>query len=648
MFFTTSAWAYTPPIGIPDPDWGTTHPIDTAAPVTATRCPDWPAAATTDCYYIDVDHASSTDTANTYGYPNKPRKTIPEITYAAGAYVEIHNGPYSGGGQIITLCPGTDAKPCWVVGIGSPEITGSWIFKGSYTIIDGLYFSTTLKGVLFRPALSSNLHHACIRNSIFAGPGVNSGNAAAIAMYGENSTNRFTDLVAYGNTIHDFGDDTALTENDYHGIAPSTNVDRVWILGNTIYNMGGDSIQVGTASTADENRVDTIYIGGNTFHDDRENAVDIKEADNVIVSQNEMYGYAPSSSSQGGIALIAHNTATNIWVLFNKIHDSGSGVSSTSSTGFYVVGNLFYDIHNTAGFDNTDSYQSDGRAISYYSTTNAYVVDNTIYDTDFGIQARANISTHKIHGNIITNRAEFTGYDLWLADAEENVDVNYSLFYRSDNIRINWGGTTYTSVAAYQAGATECANCVEGDPLLVLPPGDLKISDGSPALNASVEGPTGGTVYDLFNSTYSVAIEVDYAKTNRPINAWDIGAYESLESPDTVDPSLTILTANAVISSDTLSVSWSDGDNVGVTGRKWRIGAAPDGSNGTAATSPATVTGFALGMNMLYVGATDAAGNWGSDSITVEYAPNSTKQTITYSATGRAATYSATGIQLTN
>jgi hypothetical protein len=98
---------------------------------------------------------------------------------------------------------------------------------------------------------------------------------------------------------------------------------------------------------------------------------------------------------------------------------------------------------------------------------------------------------------------------------------------------------------------------------------------------------------------------------------------------DTTPPTVTITTSDPQnVSTSSVSISWTDSDDTGVTARKWRIGSAPDASNGTTATSPATVTGLSIGANTVYIGAGDAAGNWGSDSITVNYTPASTSPTM--------------------
>jgi hypothetical protein len=94
---------------------------------------------------------------------------------------------------------------------------------------------------------------------------------------------------------------------------------------------------------------------------------------------------------------------------------------------------------------------------------------------------------------------------------------------------------------------------------------------------------------------------------------------------DTTAPETTISTSSPQsISSDSLAVSGTASDAVGVSGVKWRIGAEPDATHGTACTGTtswsATVTGFSSGANTLYIEAYDAAENYDSgNSITVNY-----------------------------
>jgi hypothetical protein len=100
-------------------------------------------------------------------------------------------------------------------------------------------------------------------------------------------------------------------------------------------------------------------------------------------------------------------------------------------------------------------------------------------------------------------------------------------------------------------------------------------------------------------------------------------------SSDTTPPTVTITTSSPIISIDgTAVIEFTDSDDIAVTSRKWRIGSAPDATHGTECTSPATITGLSVGSNTVYIGAGDAAGNWGSDSITVNYSPVASSTTI--------------------
>ncbi|HYE24030.1 MAG TPA: choice-of-anchor D domain-containing protein, partial [Clostridia bacterium] len=74
------------PIGIPNPGWGITD----ASPNPATKCANWPSAASPGCFYVNPQAAGATDSSNPNGYPGKPRLTIPVSSLGCGSYVEIH------------------------------------------------------------------------------------------------------------------------------------------------------------------------------------------------------------------------------------------------------------------------------------------------------------------------------------------------------------------------------------------------------------------------------------------------------------------------------------------------------------------------------------------------------------------------------
>src|SRR5688572_6135642 len=78
------------PIGVPAPSFGIAQ---RAAPA-----PNPWNAEVAGFYYVDASAVSATDTGNTYGYPARPRRTVPEslpagaVVTLAGTYSQTHLG----------------------------------------------------------------------------------------------------------------------------------------------------------------------------------------------------------------------------------------------------------------------------------------------------------------------------------------------------------------------------------------------------------------------------------------------------------------------------------------------------------------------------------------------------------------------------
>lgn len=105
-------------------------------------------------------------------------------------------------------------------------------------------------------------------------------------------------------------------------------------------------------------------------------------------------------------------------------------------------------------------------------------------------------------------------------------------------------------------------------------------------------------------------------------SAWGVAAGSA--PVDETGPTAAITTADpSAVVVDSLDIAWTCTDANGIYSSKWRVGAAPDASNGTIVTGStpysATTSGFSIGANTLYAGCSDPTGNWGSDSITVNY-----------------------------
>ncbi len=103
------------------------------------------------------------------------------------------------------------------------------------------------------------------------------------------------------------------------------------------------------------------------------------------------------------------------------------------------------------------------------------------------------------------------------------------------------------------------------------------------------------------------------------------------EEGDETAPSVTADDSTKFITVDSYNAEGDATDAVGVSGCKWRLGSAPDANNGTACTGTTAWTcntsGYSSGSNTLYVGCYDAAGNFGTDTVTVTYTPPTTTHT---------------------
>lgn len=160
-----------------------------------------------------------------------------------------------------------------------------------------------------------------------AGPGVDAGHSSAV----ELSSN----TLWFGGSIHGFGDNRQLApEQDFHGIKP-LGVSDIWIIEAEIYDNSGDSIQVGDASRGSASR---IYVSGGRMHHNRENAIDIKNSRDVVISGVRMDGFRPTSSSPGE-AVILHDDARDAQILDNIITDSTFGIVSSGHSGHIIDGN---------------------------------------------------------------------------------------------------------------------------------------------------------------------------------------------------------------------------------------------------------------------------------------------------------------------
>jgi hypothetical protein len=235
-------------------------------------------------------------------------------------------------------CDGTASDPC-VIDAGGASFDRVGL-SGQYVILQNATVNA--------PAGSGPMVHlggcnnCVIRDSHVTGPKVDSSHSSAVSM-GNNT-------VWLRGSIRGFGDNRQnAREQDYHGMKIMT--DDVWVLDAEITDVSGDSIQCGDSSRGDCNRV---YIGGGYMHHNRENAIDIKNSRDVVVSNVRMAGFRPTNSSPGE-ALILHDNAYDARVVNNTIQDSTLGIVSSGESGHVIEGNKIQALSQGIQLRNTSN-----------------------------------------------------------------------------------------------------------------------------------------------------------------------------------------------------------------------------------------------------------------------------------------------------
>jgi hypothetical protein len=328
----------------------------------------------------------------------------------------------------------------------------------------------------------------------------------------------------------------------------------------------------------------------------------------------------------------------------------GHFVSGTTINGIYFYNNSLYNL-SAAG----------ARGIIDIETVGATNVElkNNIWENcwlpggHYGVTSYAN---NGYYNNSAYNGAGETGVVTGTSTTFTTPGSNFTL--KSGGYAVNTGTSLSTIFTTDITGATRSGTWDIG----AYDDGTSGGGDTTPP-TVSITGPTSSATYSTTSTTINISgtasdnvgvTSVTWSNyrggsgTATGTTSWSqnsvqlylgsnvltVRAYDAagLYSEDTLTVTLTDSTAPTVtiqtsspqaISSDSLQVSFTSNDNIAVTETRWRIGAQPNGSTGTVCTSPATTSGYNVGANTLWIGARDASGNWGYNSITVNYTPAS-------------------------
>jgi hypothetical protein len=328
-------------------------------------------------------------------------------------------------------------------------------------------------------------------------------------------------VVIFDNTIHDNGDVHAKNDQDAHGIGVTDHVNHLWVLDNQLYRNSGDGIQIVAPGRGQRATTHHIYVGRNVSHHNKQTGFWVKQATDVIFSQNVSYGHRPGNSSMGQ-CMGAQYAPDWVWFIYNHLSDCEYGVAQMSDDGepghTFVIGNVIHNIHRTTlKNEANDAWGSSG--IMMAGGDERHVINNTIYDVDSGVNIATPVGSLDLAGNIIANVTQpaashlLLGFGALLAKTR----AHQNLLYGNPRVEV---GNGQIQVTAEQLAK---ARSLSGDPQFVnAAGGDFHLRATSPAVAAGDLN----DAYAVFQQRYGISIAVDADGNSRAASApADLGAY---------------------------------------------------------------------------------------------------------------------------
>lgn len=448
--------------------------------------------------------------------PSKPLCWIP-LTLQAGTVVEVHGGPYNfNSSGVVYTALGTVSQPVFIKGVndgkGPPVIFDAdpILLMGSYMIFEGFDASKSYIRIAYNSMTSTiNGHHIVVRNTeIREHPAFNGADA-----WGNDNGYVF-------NHIHHHQ-----IRGEQMGMFAGQGSNRIFFYDNIVHHNSGDGGQ--WCHGCELNPPKNTVAGRNIIFSNRENAIDLKASVNSVITQNKMFGHVTISPTQGefcyddgsfcepvnpnnisdGTAVVfgSSGAASGASLLFNEIYKNGYALRiEETKKGGIVVGNIMTD--------------NKWAAVVTQQPVDTYdIVANTISGSGEGLAINAVSSKWNIQNNIIQTVPGKLAIRFDHTFASNSKAENNLFYTESGQVKVNWGGVTYTNLIGFTGGT---GNLV-GNPMFVGSP-DFHLNTGSPAINKGMIS----TVYDAFFAISGVSIKFDFDGTPIPIGAYDIGAYE--------------------------------------------------------------------------------------------------------------------------
>lgn len=514
-------------------------------------------------YYIDCAAGSDTNDGMSTSSPWKTFTNTNNHTFQPGDQILLKRGTFcSGIGTLKPLGSGTPANPITIGAYGTgalPHIdcdTGSpffscvlikdqeaWVIRDlevSGTPVDkfdgpaGIYIENTIAG-----AKSYFRIYNVIAHDLYYGisiSGYKSGNSGEL--YGSitgNNTAYINDVVIDGvETYNNTGKGVHLTgnwsRNDKPGSYAFPHNTNIIVRNSNLHDNGGDGIVMACSDNVLVEYVTARYNGGTG--DDRYGIWPWMSANSTVQFSEAAFG--ETSTNKGGGGLDCDYGTVNCVMQYNYVHDNqGPGILLI---GYGNANLLNANVHYNLFVDNMwhATAPDDGELVVFGSVDNSIFHNNTIYarnrNNNPGKFPAVFLSTWGKFGsptnlqikNNIFYLDNNTRYIYQEVGGSYTFDYNL-LYATSGNLRIRWGNTEYTTLAAFQAATGQDTHSIYANPLLVNPSGrntsDYQIASNSLAVNAGTNlGALMGT-RDFFGNAIPQG------------GAYDIGAHETGGGP---------------------------------------------------------------------------------------------------------------------
>ena len=231
-------------------------------------------------------------------------------------------------------CAGTQAAPAFIVGGEGHRITGSWLVRGSWCILDGLVFAGE------EATIGLTGDHIALRNSDISGPYSQQGASAGVA------TGDASDIVIYRNKVHDRGDTRArlrpgrARDLARPGLAADLDPGERGVPQQR-RRRAGEPLPLRKRARHHQLRLHRQEPIGPT----NQSGIGIKMGKDIIVSENEVFGNSAASFNPGPCVGYQYGSE-NVWFLANNLHDCTIGIFAGGDLGGEARDRKSYAVRN--------------------------------------------------------------------------------------------------------------------------------------------------------------------------------------------------------------------------------------------------------------------------------------------------------------